>query len=397
MEYDLTPAAEIPSAKNVAMHGHTPPNRCCHDSLDSIAHELARNDVRIYAPHNYYCYDLYPRLAELVRMRAGAYMVNAAEIIASSTEPMTFNDFEPQRIYACIVGAPTLNEMEGKAEEIFESIRSEDNGRMLRMYAKANQDLAALGYTLNYTQGHEAFCEQFGLASEHTTFVMQERQMAQRICELCHRSGDKIEDLVQRLTGEHIEPALSDKDTLLVAEDVIRSAMIKQGKPWYVPLAPLPLQQVKEAADALDALLFYPRLGDAKPDSYTDLERDDDAFIEWLKDNYFDGIEIIMSRNSSGEISRIVPKVREAGLLAIPGEEQNTGRKTSILPTPRHGILPEGIRQAFWIDSLVCVAHQELAAEDQWGWRLRTAEREQLRSEVARIGANILEQTYWER
>lgn len=390
MRYDLEPLAEIPMFAGMAMHGHILPNRCCHACFDSLAHELAVRDVRVFAPHNYYCFDGYPEMARLAMMRAGAYMVNAAEVITTAPDERTYNDPE-SRVYACIVGASSLPDMPAMADAIFTKIRQMDEARMRAIYEKANHDLWDFGrFRLYYDTDADIFCS--GLPdSARANFVMQERLMILRLIDVWRKAGNRLDELVKALTNQDV-----DEFDLLTAEDVLRSGLLKKEKPWHVPVCSVGIDEVFAAADDLGALRFYPRLGDYKESTYTDIERDDDAFLDWVVETGFHGIEIIMSRNSSGDINRIVPKARQRGLLAIAGEEQNSGRMCSVTPFPRDRMLSADIFQALWVDALVVVAHQELDRAGQFGWDGEDHSDEN-RQYLAKIGANILEQTYWDK
>ena len=388
--YDLTPASSIPEFEAVLMHHHIPMNRCPYASLDEICHKLARHDVRISAPHNYYSFASYPRYAQLVKMRAGAYVVNCAEVIASANSEMCFNDLEGGRVYACVDAAPTLLNMQGKPLEVFAEIRRQDEARMRKMYAYAKEDLKKYGIRLDYDEDALEFCQRFGFPEARQDFVIQERQMAQRVVELIRASKHRVDEVIKALTGKDVE-----EFDLLWAEDCVRAEMLKKEKPWYQPVSPVFLPRVREASDSLGALLMYPRLGDWRENVFTEFEKDDEVFFGWLEKNGFYGIELILSRNSSHETERIVPLARELGYLILPGEEHNTGEERVFVPRTRDTMLSAGTRQALWIDSLVMVAHQELARSGQ-GWNT-TDRSDDARDYFARVGVSILEQTHWEK
>jgi hypothetical protein len=392
---------------DVNVHVHLPPNFSAFTTVaDAVA--LARaQGVSVLGANNYYDYDVYGEFATLAG-EAGVFPVFGLEIIALIDELLKagvkLNDpGNPGKIYVCGKGITRFAPFSDEAMAILQVIRRNDSARMREMVEKLEQTLASRGTPTGLSESavidrvvrrHGSKREQVYLQERHVCQAFQEALFAR--LPAAGRS-----QAIATLLGM-AKPSFGDDDAVKIQNE-IRSHLLKNGKPAYVPETFIDFPRAAKLILALGGIPCYPLLADGV-NPITPFEAPVATLIQNVKQLGVHAAEFIPLRNSPEVLVEYVPALRRAGLVVTAGTEHNTLDLVPVPPTALGGEpIPAKVAAIFWEGACVVVAHQFLSLHGEVGYVTASGEPNpaypdadtRIRS-LAKLGAAVLER-YAER
>jgi hypothetical protein len=389
---DCSPARE-PWRGKANAHMHLPPNFSAFGSVSQAVVQAQAEGLEVLGANNYYDFRVYADLADAAYAK-GVFPLFGMEIIAQDDAlrdaGIKCNDpGNPGRVYICGKSITRFASPTARAAQLLSRIRMADDTRMRAMAGRLREVVTERGFDPG-AFSHDATVDHLvtkgGFARESIT--LQERHLCASLEKAVRQaSGHSWRSAFSRLleVGEDKVP-----DDPIALQNGLRSALIKSGKPAFIPEQFVNLQEALELIDELGGIRCYPVLADgAKP--VTPFEQDPMALARELKRLGFVAAEFIPPRNAVGVLKQYVRVLRAEGLVVTAGTEHNTLDGGPLEPFALGGAgIDEETADIFREGTCVLVAHQVLETRGEEGLGLAPAP-ERIRH-LASVGANILNQ-----
>ncbi len=363
-------AAGKPDLTNNA-HIHLPPNFSAFDTVEQAVDLAAAQGVRVLGASNYYDYGVYRDFAALAAAK-GIFPVFGLEIITLIDDLLAagvkINDpGNPGKMYLCGKGITAFDPMNDEAQELLGVIRRNDSERMAAVTAKLAEVFAAQGIDT----GLDADAVKARIARRHGAPVesvyLQERHVAMAFQEALFDAVPEAERpaALEKLFGG--VPSKAPNDPVGVQGE-IRSHIMKNGKPGYVPETFVGFDHAFRLILALGGLPSYPTLADGTV-PICPYEDPVETLIADIRARGVHCAEFIPIRNTPEVLGRYVRAMRAAGLVVTAGTEHNTLDLLPIEPTCVNGApIPEDVRAIFREGACVVAAHQYRTANGESGF-----------------------------
>ena len=377
-------------------HIHLPPNFSAFSSVNDVI-EVARSEKIIaLGTSNYYDFSVYAEFAKQANIH-GITPIMGLEIIARDDQMANngtkVNDpGNPGKIYICGKGINRHESLSEKGREILDKIRNNDGTRMARMLALLCEVLSAKGLPVamsaNDVIGRVAGRCEVPPATVH----LQERHLCQAVQEeiFARVAAGKRAAFLQGLLG--VDPGAKAEDPVAV-QDMVRSHLMKLGKPAFVPETFITLEEAITLILELGGIPCYPVLADGVS-PLSPFEETPEVLIENLRALGIGAAEFIPTRNSAAVLEQYVVPMRRAGLIVSGGTEHNSLDRIPLTPGCKGGTaLPENVREIFQEGACAIVGHQACGAADRTGYIEKdgtpAADREDRIRQLAIIGAHL--------
>lgn len=381
----------------VNSHLHLPPNFSAFETVRDAMEQAAGEGIRAVGVNNYYGFDIYTEFA--VRAALGrVFPLFGMEVIClledlQQAGTLLNDPANPGKMYLCGKALWDIAPMNERAAATMNRIRQLDSDRMHEMLAKLETVSGERGVDVRLDPEviRRKIARNHGCPSEIVYF--QERHAAQALQEAI-AEGRSVADqraLLSKVTGEDAESI--DPGNRAKVQDLIRSRLIKAGKPAYVAEQFVDYPSAAEMILELGGIPCYPVLLDAA-DRISDFEDTPESLAERLRAMNIHAVEFITFRNSAEVLDRYATALAEMGFIVTAGTEHNTLAPMPIKPAgPGGSPISPAVDALFTEGACVLAAHQVLGVHGQAGWVHRTgqpthggnpAER---KKELAAIGA----------
>ena len=351
----------------VNTHIHLPPNFSAFDTIDQAVQLAAEQGVKLLGAGNYYDYSVYRTFTEASN-RHGIFSLYGTEIIALDQKLKALNvrvndPGNPGKTYLCGKGLSQFTAMTEKATALLQKIRQNDQHRMAEMVTRIANHFEQRRFATGMTEQKAIDRIVQRHQCDPETVVLQERHVAQVFQEVLFEKAPS-EDRAAVLTQLFDALPQIDVNDPVAVQNTLRSALMKAGKPCYVPETFVSPDEAVSLILELGGIPCYPIVADMV-DPFTEFESPIENLIRTLKGRGFHMIEFITIRNSIGVLDDYVKKLRQAGFVISAGTEHNTLDLIPIDPLCKGGQpVPDDLREIFWEGACVVVAHQWIQA---WG------------------------------
>ena len=363
------PVTDVPVTNNA--HIHLPPNFSAFDSVAQAVNLAAAQGVAVLGASNYYDYTVYEPFTRLA-LDAGIFPLFGLEIITLDDEMrdagVLANDpGNPGKVYICGKGITGFAPLSPNAGTLLNTIRDRDSERMAQMAQRLADVFVGAGLDTGLTARSvkERVVARHGSPIE--SVYLQERHIAQAFQEVIFERVTETDhaELLSRAFGGSPKSAPGDANGL---QGEIRSALMKAGKPGFVPETFVSRDHAFRLITALGGIPCYPTLADGtKP--LCGFEIPVAAWVERLQTLGFSCAEFIPIRNSPEVLAEYVRAVRDAGIVVTAGTEHNTRDLVPIAPTCVNGApIPGDTAAIFAEGACVVAAHQYLVARGETGF-----------------------------
>lgn len=384
--------------RQVNSHVHLPPNFSAFETVEQAVDLAANAGLRALGASNYYDFGVYARFAQEALAR-GVFPIFGVEIISLLEElqiaGLRVNDpANPGRMYLCGKGITGFAPMPVKAHQLMQRIRDADGARIDAMIER----MTALMNSHDVPTRVTAASLRSALARRHavapSSVYLQERHVAQAFQEalFAHVAPGARSGLLRRVLG--VECA----DDALMAQNEIRSQLMKAGKPAYVEESCLDADTAYALVLALSGVPCYPILADgASP--VCEFEASAEELASALAGRAIWCVEFIPRRNAAAVVDHYATTLRRAGIIVLAGTEHNTLELAAITPECEGGVpVSECVTELFWEGACVVAAHQYLSVRGRPGYvdargQLNPdfAAPDQRISAFARLGSMVIE------
>lgn len=356
----------------VNAHVHLPPNFSAFNRVDEALDQARRENLIALGASNYYEYEVYGLFAQAARER-GVFPLFGMEILAMDPElrerGWRINDpGNPGKCYVCGKALVRLSAMPAEARRRLEQIRLADSARIRQMIRRLEEIFTARGLVTGLDEA--AVIDR--VVQRHNCprswVCLQERHVAQafqeRFFELV--APESRRRVLTRLL--EAEPRIQGPEDAVGVQEEIRTYLMKHGRPAFVPEPFIELDQAIQLVHQLGGVAVYPLVLDAM-EPMSELERDLDRLVEWVRRRGFQGVEVITVRNQLPVVRRYIQAFDQAGFIATAGTEHNTLKRLSLVPAFRDGsAIPGDLERIFRRGVCVLVAHQFLGLHGQVGY-----------------------------
>lgn len=351
-------------------HIHIPPNFSAFSNVDDAVSRAADENIQVLGAGNYYDYTVYADFADLSREN-GIYPLFGLEIICMLDDLLRkgirVNDpSNPGKFYICGKGITRFSKMSPRAKTLLGKIRKTDSSRTREMSKRLGDVFAERGINLrlNYEDIVEIVVQRHGCAKK--TVYLQERHIAQAYQKMLF---ERVKNADRSSILENIFGTSSkNPDNEVVVQNEIRSHLLKNGKPAFVPETFISFDEAYELIVELGGIPCYPVLADgANP--VCEYESQVDYLIEDLFSRRIYAAEVIPIRNKPEVLNKYVSAMRDAGFVVTAGTEHNTLDMLPIEPKCVGGSqIPEKIKDIFSEGACALTAHQYLSLNNKTGF-----------------------------
>lgn len=367
---DAGSSIEGTARTGVNTHVHLPPNFSAFRTTAEAVERAAAEGLAVLGASNYYDFSVYTDLAAHART-SGVVPLFGVEAICYLPElrdaGVKINDpGNPGKMYVCGKGLAHLDPVPAEAAELLAVIRSTDGARIAAQVARLSELFVEHGVLVDVTVDGIATSVAARAGVPVPTVHLQERHVAQAFAEalVAAVGEDGLGAALERLTGS--APAALDAVSV---QNHLRSALMKSGKPGYVPESDtVDFAMVHALVLALGGIPCYPILADgASP--VCGFEESVDDLAAWLLGHGVHAVELIPNRNDPEVLTRYVTGLRAAGLVVVAGTEHNTLDMVPMTPECRGGVpLPQEVVDIVWEGACVVAAHQAAVARGDHGY-----------------------------
>ncbi|MBC8138004.1 MAG: hypothetical protein H8F28_19155 [Fibrella sp.] len=352
-------------------HIHLPPNFSAFETAAQAVGLAKEQGVNVLGVSNYYDYTVYENFTALAREN-GIFPIFGLEIItldeALVKSGVLINDpGNPGKFYICGKGITRFDPLSPDALVLLNVIRERDSERMAAVTERLATQFASAGFDTGLTAESvkERVVARHGSPLE--TVYLQERHVAQAFQEILFErvpEGDRVE-LLTRAFGSVPKSA---PDNANAVQNEIRSALMKAGKPAFVPETFVDRAHAFRLILALGGIPCYPTLADGT-NPMCGFEEPVEDLTARLKGYGFTCAEFIPIRNSPEVLATYVRAMRDAGIVVTAGTEHNTRDLLPIAPTCLKGApIPAETQAIFEEGACVLAAHQYLAGRGEPGF-----------------------------
>ncbi|MFO8001763.1 MAG: hypothetical protein R6U46_10995 [Marinilabilia sp.] len=363
-EVDVSSGSEqIPKVNN---HLHTPHSFSAFDSETEALDQASEEGVKVLGVNDFFSFDAYQTWCE-ESFKRGLFPLFNIEFICLSQEEKAkghkVNDpGNPGRTYFSGKGLPCPVTLSDATMARLDDLRREANEYVREMTGKVNQLLDSKGYNF--------FIDFDQMKSDLARNQVRERHLARQIRLLGEKNYPDHEErksFFSELLGKELSSALDDIAGL---ENEIRGALLKAGKPAYVPENVegfLDLETVRDIILEAGGIPTYPFLADAV-EGFTDFERDQSLVAQRLKDKGVWSVEFIPTRNAHAALKEYVLFLHNEGFVVTFGTEHNSPGKQPVEVFAKGGVpLDEELQKINYEGACIIAAHQYLMAKNGEG------------------------------
>jgi len=386
------------------LHVHLPPNFSAFDSIADLVAQARAENIRILGVTNYYDHRVYDTFcaaaadAGILPLFGLEIMAQVADLAAASVRVNDPNN--PGRMYLCGKAIAHYAAPPPRAAAVLDFIRTSDRDRMAEMIRRLSERFAAAG--IDVPSGDApVIADVAGRCGCPPDWVtLQERHVARAMQEAFCRQvpADERAAALGRVLGQPVAAVGTDPAAL---QGVIRSGLLKAGKPAFVTENFVSFEQARGLILDLGGIPCYPTLADGA-DPRCEYEADLPALVDDLRQRGIHAAEFIPVRNTPGVLERYAAAYREAGIIVVAGTEHNTAQRIPLDPRCRGGEpLPAGVRALAFEGACVCVAHQYRTARGEPGYVSADgtpapgfASADERIAHFARLGRTVM-QAYW--
>ena len=351
-------------------HIHIPPNFSAFSTVNEAVSKAAAENIQVLGAGNYYDYTVYADFAGFSREK-GIYPLFGLEIICLLDhllqKGIRVNDpANPGKFYICGKSITGFLKMSSRAKIILGKIRKSDSLRIREMSKRLGDVFEESGVNLRLTYDDIVEMIVQRHACSKNIVYLQERHIAQAYQKMLF---ERIKKTDRRSILENIFGTPSkNPDNEVVVQNEIRTHLLKNGKPAFVPETFISFDEAYELIVELGGIPCYPVLADgASP--VCEYEAQVDNLIEDLFSRRIYAVEFIPFRNKPEVLNKYVSAMREAGFLVTAGTEHNTLDMLPIEPQCAGGAqIPEKIKNIFCEGACVLTAHQYLSLNTRIGF-----------------------------
>lgn len=356
---------------SINAHIHLPPNFSAFETTAQAINLAKEQGVNVLGVSNYYDYAVYKTFTGLAREN-DIFPLFGLEIITLDEElvknKVLINDpGNPGKFYICGKGITQFNPLSPDALALLNVIRERDSERMAAVTERLAARFAKAGLDtgLTATTVKERVVARHGSPIE--TVYLQERHVAQAFQEVIFERVEESErvELLTKAFGAAPKSAPDDANAL---QNEIRSALMKAGKPAFVPETFVDRDHAFRLILALGGVPCYPTLADGT-NPICGFEEPVEELVARLKEYGFTCAEFIPIRNTPEVLAKYVRAMRDAGIVVTAGTEHNTRDLLPIAPTCLKGAaIPAETQAIFEEGACVLAAHQYLASRGDLGF-----------------------------
>ncbi|MCC5827943.1 MAG: hypothetical protein JJU36_00720 [Phycisphaeraceae bacterium] len=369
---DAEPKFDPGQVGPVNSHLHLPPNFSAFGTVREAMEQAAGEGIEAVGVNNYYGFEIYTEfaaraaLARVLPLFGMEVICMLDDLKASGT---LLNDpVNPGKMYLCGKALTDMSPMNEQAQRTMDRIRGLDSSRINDMLGRLES--VARRHGLNVTLDPDAIgcriARHHGCPSE--IVYLQERHAAQALQEALSEllEGDALRTALVSLLGDSAHAV--DVDQPARIQDLIRSQLMKVGKPAYVDEQFVDFESAHAMILNLWGIPCYPVLLDAAK-RISDFESTPDALAQRLRAMNIHAVEFITFRNSRRVLDEYARSLRGQGFIVTAGTEHNTTESMPIEPRgPGGDSLSPETRNLFTEGACVLIAHQLLGAHGRPGW-----------------------------
>lgn len=376
-------------------HIHMPPNFSAFDTVEQIIGLAVEQGQAMLVASNYYDHRIYGQFADRC-FAAGIFPGYGLEMITYDQDlgaagVKTNDPGNPGRIYLCGVATARIVDPPPGPAEVLRRIREGDERRMASMVDAVNALMEERGVPVRLSVDEIADRLVARHSVERSSVVLQERHLVQALQEALFEAGAAdLPAMLERAAGV---PLKSPGDPV-ACQNELRSALLKAGKPAYVPEGFVDFETARQTILGLGGIPCYPILLDgASP--INAFEADPAALVEQLHARGIHMAQYIPRRNDLQEVEAHAPHLREAGIALTVGTEHNTLELIPLQPACKGGTpLSPMLRELFWEGACIAAAHQTLVARGETGYVDAEGRLAVPHATLAAIGSGLIRQVH---
>jgi hypothetical protein len=352
-------------------HIHLPPNFSAFETTAQAVGLAKEQGVNVLGVNNYYDYSVYDSFTTMARQN-GIFPIYGLEIITLDESlvrsGLLVNDpGNPGKFYICGKGITKFDPLPADALALLDVIRDRDSERMAAVTERLAARFAEAGFDTELTAEtvKERVVARHGSPLE--TVYLQERHVAQAFQEVLFERVPEGERsaLLAKAYGTAPKSATGDANGV---QNEIRSALMKAGKPAFVPETFVDSDHAFRLILVLGGIPCYPTLADGT-NPMCGFEEPVEDLVTRLKGYGFLCAEFIPIRNTPQVLAQYVRAMRDAGIVVTAGTEHNTRDLLPIAPTCLKGApIPAETQAIFEEGACVLAAHQYLASQGEPGF-----------------------------
>ncbi len=354
-------------------HVHLAPNFSAFETATGAVRQAAAEGIRVLGASNYYHFGIYRAFAEQAA-REGIVPLFGLEIITLIEDlrraGTLINDpTNPGRMYLCGKGIAWFDPPPPPADVLAGEMRAANDARMREMVLRMNERFTSVGLANGITDELIALDVAARSGVPRPWVSLQERHVARAFQESFFRQVPEParDRALARILGTGAASAVGADDPVGVQE-LMRSHLMKAGKPAFVPEAAVTFDDAYRLILELGGIPCYPTLADgASP--ICGFEDPPETLADELLDRGIYCAELIPVRNSGDAVDRYVAAFRSRGIVVTAGTEHNTQQPIPFMPACRDDQpLSELALEAFWEGTCVVVAHQHRVISGEPGY-----------------------------
>jgi len=356
-------AGQIPKVNN---HLHTPHSFSAFDSETEALNQAVDEGVSVVGVNDFFSFDAYNTWCD-ESLKRGLFPLFNVEFICLSQEEKAkghkVNDpGNPGRTYFSGKGLPHPVMLSDASLSRLDDLRRDANEYVRAMTDNVNQLLNSKGFefSIHFEQ----------MKSDLAREQVRERHLA-RAVRLLGENNYPDQEERKKFFSKLLEKELSSSlDDVAGLENEIRGALLKAGKPAYVPEdieSFMDFQTTRDIILEAGGIPTYPFLADAV-EGFTDFERDKSLVVQKLKDKGVWSVEFIPTRNEHAALKEYVTFLRNEGFIVTFGTEHNSPGKKPVEVFAKDGVpLDDELQKINNEGACIIAAHQYLMAKNGEG------------------------------
>jgi hypothetical protein len=356
----------------VNAHIHLPPNFSAFESIDEVLDLACKQSIGVLGTSNYYDYSVYATYTEKA-LRLGVFPLYGLEVIVKvddlAKRGININDpGVPGKMYFCGKAITRFLDVPEPAKTTLSTLQTGD----AQLIANQIDIIAKIFQREGLETGLDASVVKQQVAARHAcspdTVFLQERHVAQAFQQALFELADQHTDRSKKLQAIMGVPADCNSDDAVTIQGLLRTHLMKAGKPAYGESSLIDFAEGYEMILAMGGIPCYPVLIDGVS-PINPYEANVEGLIEDLKARGVHCAELIPVRNAPETLYTYVKALREAEIIVTAGTEHNTLDMLPLTPTCRNGApIPEELQDLFYEGACVAVAHQYLSARNETGY-----------------------------
>lgn len=310
-------------------HLHTPSSFSAFSQLEEALEQAVDEKVQVVGVNDFFTFDAYEKWCE-GSFKRNLFPLFNVEFIGLNAEDqkngLKINDpGNPGRTYFSGKGLAYPLTISAATQAKINDLVDKANQQVSEMTDKVNAYLKSKGYssTLDFSIIKKSLAEN----------QVRERHLAKAVrlmAEAQFTENSVLSSFYKDVLGKEF-PFEQLKDEAIV-ENEIRGALLKAGKPAFVPEDPsgfLDMSTIRSIILEAGGIPTYPFLADAVP-GYTDFERVKKDTARVLKDRGVWSVEFIPTRNNINELREFSEFFQKEGFVVSFGTEHNSPGKQPV-------------------------------------------------------------------